>query len=338
MRKEQIFSLNLIRAMAIIMVMMNHTLSKNIGPVQDLFVVLGKTGVPLFLLLTGYLNSTKTVEDYYVYGKWKRCLDIVIAYLILGSFCYFGVHILYDKEYDIGDYVKKLLSFRATENGWYINMWLGLFFITPFLNAMIEKLRDIKLHKMGGVETAIITFGAFTVIPAFTNRNGNDLLPSYWIICFPVLYYLTGSYLRMKEFSIPKYYIVATIICICFGESIMNILIGGNKYLYFYGGHDSLVYLILSVSVFLLLKDVNTKGMCASVVNSISSLSLNIYLIGYLFDTLFYFLFCKSQDLQYAYQYFPYNLLCFIASTSCSFAVAYIYDIIYRNIKKQISK
>ncbi len=101
MHKEQIFSLNLIRAMAIIMVMLNHNISKNIGPVQDIFVVLGKTVVPLFLLLTGYLNSTKTVEDYYVYGKWKRCLDIIIAYLILGSFCYFGVHYLFNKEYGI---------------------------------------------------------------------------------------------------------------------------------------------------------------------------------------------------------------------------------------------
>ena len=84
-------SLNLIRAFAIFLVMLNHNFCQNIGPLQDIFVVLGKAGVPLFLLLTGYLNGNKTIEDYYVYGKWKRCIDIIIAYGVLGTLCYFGV-------------------------------------------------------------------------------------------------------------------------------------------------------------------------------------------------------------------------------------------------------
>ena len=46
--------------------------------------------VPLFLLLTGYLNCKKTVEDYYVRGKWKGCFRVLLAYIALGSLCYIG--------------------------------------------------------------------------------------------------------------------------------------------------------------------------------------------------------------------------------------------------------
>ena len=43
-------------------------------------------------------------------------------------------------------YIQELLFYRATENGCYINIWIGLFFITPLINSMITGLKNINTN------------------------------------------------------------------------------------------------------------------------------------------------------------------------------------------------
>lgn len=215
--------------------------------------------------------------------------------------------------------------------------------MTPLINAMITGLKYANINykigekkkQLSGIEIAILTFIALTSLPAFTNRNGNNILPDYWIIAFPVTFYLIGHYIRSVQWKLKRNHLITVIATIVVGESLMNIVTGNKCYLYFYGGHDSLVYLVLAVALFLLLKDFSMGNRGRMVVNKIAALSLNIYLIGYLFDSIFHSLWCSSLDYQWAYLYFPYNVACFVASITASLGIAYLYDLLYKNIKNK---
>lgn len=190
---------------------------------------------------------------------------------------------------------------------------------------------------MGGVEISILTFIAFTCMPAFTNRNGVDILPGYWAICFPLTYYVIGFYIRQNTIRIKKKYLMPIVIIILLGEPLANICVNGKDFLYFYGGHDSIVYLVLSVALFLLMIDSQPNSkLFMGTVNMVAELSLYIYLIGYLFDTIFSKTICRGIKFGESYQYFPFDIGCFALSLAASFVVAFVYDALYKWIKKNI--
>ncbi|WP_241147744.1 acyltransferase family protein [Barnesiella sp. An55] len=83
----RIVGLDLIRSFAILFVIAGHFFvlntpfrSTTFGGfsmfIQALFNPLFQTGVPLFLLLTGYLNTNKTVSKQYYKGGAKTDFDI----------------------------------------------------------------------------------------------------------------------------------------------------------------------------------------------------------------------------------------------------------------------
>ena len=143
MEENRNYALDVIRALAITLVLTIHAFSfkasEGASVLQEGILCLAKMVVPLFLLLTGYLNCKKTVEDYYVKGKWKGSFRVLLAYIALGSLCYIG-SVCMGREAGVVDYIKQTLAFKLTPYGWYVEMWVGLFFLTPFLNIIYNKI------------------------------------------------------------------------------------------------------------------------------------------------------------------------------------------------------
>lgn len=135
--QNRIIGLDLVRSCAILFVIAGHffvlnTPFKNTDFggfsmfLQAMSIPLFMTGVPLFLLLTGYLNANKTVSKRY----YKGCIRVLASYFLFSL-----LTILFRKYYLQEDltwakWILKIFDFSAIPYAWYIEMWIGLFLLT----------------------------------------------------------------------------------------------------------------------------------------------------------------------------------------------------------------
>lgn len=98
--------------------------------------VMFMTCVPLFLLLTGYLSSEKKVEiaPKPLLKYYSRLVPILLTYVITAVIIIvYGIFVDGETE-TIGSVIRNVLDFR--KYSWYIEMYIGLALMIPFLNLL----------------------------------------------------------------------------------------------------------------------------------------------------------------------------------------------------------
>ena len=149
-KEKRLISIDIIRNVALICVVTGHFFLHNgyyqtpmIGKRMFLMTLIrsmATISVPLFLMITGYLMNKKKLSKKY----YKGLVKIICIYLIASIIC-----LLYKKFYlgeNIGLYIslQKLLFYNAANYGWYIEMYIGLFLLIPFLNLIYNNLENRK--------------------------------------------------------------------------------------------------------------------------------------------------------------------------------------------------
>ena len=131
--------------------------------VQCTMLYIFYVSVPLFMMLTGYLNSNKTPTKKYYRGMFR----VLVAYLVFSI-----ITILFRKYYlaenmDLLRWIKRILNYSAIPYAWYIEMWIGLAMLAPFLNYMYKAIptRNQKLLLFGSLFV-------MTALPDLFNRYG----------------------------------------------------------------------------------------------------------------------------------------------------------------------
>lgn len=109
--------------------------------IQATVLSLCLTAVPLFVILTGYLNINKQCSWKY----YKNIKKVLFSYILFSI-----ITILFRKYYlnETLSWVEwglKILDFSAIPYGWYIEMWIGLYLLTPFLNILYNKFNLSKI-------------------------------------------------------------------------------------------------------------------------------------------------------------------------------------------------
>ena len=325
-------SLDVIRTCAILFVLGVHSFSTphKYCFLQSILRTISVLGVPLFLILSGYLTSNKTIDAYYIDGKWKTFIYNYIAYFFLGSICFLTPCIVFQDNFNILDYLFSILNFTCTPYGWYMEMWIGLFFITPFLNIILN-----NINKKNEI-SFIITLISISQFASFINRNGNIFIPSYWQSLWPISLFVIGHFIKKYEIKVKSKLVVLFIIILPF-EYLLNKLFVTNNYIYFYGGHNMIVYMFMSVLLFLLLRNINNikQEYIRKIFIKCSQLSFFMYLISATFDkTLFRIL--EPQLYKNEEQFLPYRICIYIVTIILSFFSSWIYLKIDYKIKKII--
>lgn len=115
-------------------------------------------GVPLFLLMTGYLNYKKVTFNKIFERNTKGylCLSILFS-----SDLSFRTYYLHENIGIIGG-IKKTLDFSLIPYAWYIEMWIGLYLITPFLNLGYQAISN-----RGQKKVLILLLYLMTALPNF---------------------------------------------------------------------------------------------------------------------------------------------------------------------------
>lgn len=247
------------------------------GMAQSLFII----NVDLFMMLTGYLNINKRVErNYYLNG-----LRVIISYLFISV-----VVILFRKYYSGDDYTwtqwfLKITDFSAIPYAWYIEMWIGLFLLTPFLNILWCNIESRKNKRI-----LILTLYLLTALPDFFNRYGVSLMPGWWENLFPLEFYFLGAYVREYRPDVAKWKLALLILAVCLVNPIFNVLfVRNHSMMHIMGDGNGLFGIPLAVFVFLLFYRTDIKnGLLCKILALVSVLSLDMYLFSWMFDDLVY--------------------------------------------------
>lgn len=256
--------------------------------------------VPLFMILTGYLMSHKTLSRKYYSGISKTLIVFVLA--TLACMIFKAIH---DNEpFTLKSFILGTLDFTGANYSWYIEMYIGLFLLIPFLNLAYNKLKN-KRQK----QVLVLTLVFLTIIPTVFNIFNFDnpawwsdpktsdtfakLIPSWWMGIYPITYYFTGCYIReygikLKTSSTLVLFLLAILIFGTFNYyRSYGTTFKSGSYVFWYGIEPY----VLSVLLFVLLSRIKTDNMNEKVkfvLWKVSDLALGIYLISYIFDMLVY--------------------------------------------------
>ena len=336
---KRIFGIDLLKALAVIMVISVHFFLNNgfydvnvKGTGMFISVILRwifYIGVPLFIIITGYLNTNKKFSKEY----YKKLNKILISYVfiscicILFRICYFHEHMRKLK------WIISVFDFTADGYSWYVEMYIGLFLLIPFLNILYKELETKKNKQM-----LIAILGLLvSVQPLINYLHINDikleLIPDWWTGIYPLIYYFIGCYIKEYQIKINKIKGLIIFIGIILVESIVSYLYNYNSIFSwdFIGGYGSLQVIIISIIVFLLLYNIECNNkIIKKIFSKISNLSLDIYLFSYIVDSIVYNKLGKK--LNSPVEYLKYFIIIVPVVFITSFILSYIKDILFNII------
>lgn len=242
---------------------------------------LAMTCVPLFVIVTGYLMSDKKWSKSYYLGAVRTVLTLAAAEIIC---CLYDSIVFVDKPF-----WKQIIKMGTSHYSWYIDMYIGLFLIIPFLNLAYKSL-DSQKEKL----RLVISFAAITIIiPSLFSIF--KLEQGWWSFAYPLGYYYIGCYLKEYGIKIKGLYCILTatvsvIVCsavhfaVCYNHTMLQSLCITN--------HNSIFVAVMSVAVFCLILKTDNKlkndRFLNNAVSRLSGLTLGAYLISYMVDDIVY--------------------------------------------------
>ncbi len=243
-------------------------------------------GVPMFLMITGYLRGSKKPTKNYYLGIIPILLTWVIATVICVIFKIYYLNI--EKKAIL--WIADIFNFVGATYSWYIEMYIGVFLLCPFINKVTERMEKKQFQILLG------TMMVLTFLPTLTNRwGGNELnlnlLPDYWMSLYPFTYYLIGSYIKKFNVKLPfiKGIMFALLFAMIKGSIIYYTAKGGIFVERIGDGYSDIFVAGTAICLFLAFYDLKTKNQdLKRVFYHISNVSLALYLISWIFDRMLY--------------------------------------------------
>ena len=290
--KERNLNLDLIRCVALLMVPIMHSLdhtglydqqlygaaNQSMIAVKTLFT----TCIPLYVMLSGFLNSRKSLSARYYLGL----IRILGVYLICGIACLAFEQCSGIAHRSPAEMVSALVNFSCCDYAWYIMMYFGLFLMIPFLNMAYYGLKTQKQKLV-----LVATFLALSVLPSLLNLYF-QLYSLWWTRFYPLCYYFTGAYLSeyMPKARPGKW-----------AGALLAFLAAYSVFFYFHYDangaaligvyQDTFPVYILSVLLFVTLFHLplgTVPGPVAAILRKVSDLTLPAYLLTWITDSLIY--------------------------------------------------
>ncbi|MBQ3417049.1 MAG: acyltransferase family protein [Ruminococcus sp.] len=322
--------------------------------------------VPLFIMLSGYLMGKKTVSRSYYKGIRKTLIIFVLVSVVHFFFKAFredalvkaaaasgGIDAIFkafseSETLDFKHFIFGIFDYTHANYSWYIEMYIGLFLIIPFLNLGYNKLKT-KRQK----QVLVLSFVFISILPTLFNIYNFDsaswwldprtsdtyqkFLPAFWMGIYPIAYYYIGMYLR--EYGVkPKTKSLVGILCVSLLlGTLFNVYrsSGGGfitgSYNYWYG----FIPCVLSVTLFALLLRIKSDNWNEKVrfgLWKISDLVVGAFLMSFVSDMLVYDV-LKAKVPTFL-QRIPYFFIVVPLSLILSLVFAFILDLAYRGIIK----
>ncbi|WP_188355142.1 acyltransferase [Galliscardovia ingluviei] len=309
---KRIFQLDVIRSFAIICVVFNHATEysthynssylNNMPLLHRLieisFFTFGRLGVPLFLMLTGYLlldrdfsgDNGKGVLQFYR----KNLLPLIIAWQFWILLYEVFDCIFYQHTFSVFGYLARALLIAPVNmaQAWYIPMIIGIYVLLPFVS--------IGIHSVSNKALSIITTAAYCyvfIVPTIQYLDENIFSFNTEIISqvsFPFsggiygIYVVLGFLAKSLSLKLSTYSsrreAVITILLVIFAVSAFIGTVLYQNFLFSRGVEGPIWYSfftlpLVAVCIFLVLYRVVKLGVFSSLVTNLSRYSFGIFLM-----------------------------------------------------------
>ena len=142
----------------------------------------------LFMILTGYLKCHKTLSKRY----YRSIVPILIGYFLYCAIAFPIYHFLLNDPQTFGGWLDRMVTFG--NYAWYLEMYIGLFMIAPFLNLAINGLKTkAQLLWLN------VTMISVTILYTVSTLN---VLPDYWGAMYPITCYVVGATIRKLDLKL----------------------------------------------------------------------------------------------------------------------------------------
>ncbi len=350
MTKKRILWLDYARAFAIVTVLIAHSVeyayalnvkdTLKLGTVSFVIklaaVVVGRLGVPIFLMLSGYLLLDR---DYSTSEKIKAFYKNKLLPLVITSEAWVVIYTAYQlfiekQKFILMDFIKDLLFVKDNFFGhfWYIPVIIGIYIALPFVSNAIKNI-DLKVLAVPLIVLCITVFGIKTIGVLDTACGWELKLIKKVFTDFSGgvhgAYVIIGYLVKKDAFKKIKSWIlwVGALASGAFtGYSLTLSLRSGNDYHLWY---DFAGILLCSVFLFELFSRINNENKIikffGKFANSVSVLSFGMYFIHKPVLS-----FIRYRILNFGF-YRPVNLILFFV---IMFVVSYITSLIISKIPK----
>ena len=152
MHKERNYNIDVAKALAMVLVVMQHAWSMldldnpELGLVCSAYQAIATVGVPLFVFLSGALLLPQPIGNLTDFYK-KRLVRLLVPFVLLGGFAYVlsllsGVYIWWNGTWKmaISQFIPRLFKNEINIFHWYVHMLLVLYLLTPFLQRIVQSL------------------------------------------------------------------------------------------------------------------------------------------------------------------------------------------------------
>ena len=344
--KKRNIGLDFLRIISMIMVVFLHYLGK--GGLLDIkntsntyhiiyyFIeVLCIIAVNCYVLISGYFLTKSKF-------KWKKVLQLWLETLFYSIAIYFIIVSLGLKELDIKGAIKSLFPI-ITKQYWFINIYLVMYILSPFLNKLINSMSKKEYQKL--LLILIICFSIISILPAAYTLDSSR---GYGIIWFVCLYFIAG-YIRIydipKKFKLNKngdflvlYFIFAIIVTIgILALDFVGTYLGKGTLMENFIQYNNIFVLIESIALFMYFKQLNIKSRkLIKVIEFIAPLTLAVYLIHEQ-SQLRTVLYNKILHTEICYHN-PYGIFIAIGSVLAIFITCIVIEFIRQKILKNVKK
>lgn len=333
-------NVDIIKAVSLLLVIGVHFFlytgyySINYSITNSIFIVLRNicmACVPLFIIVTGYLNKNK------IWNK-KYYLNIGRVYLLYSLAMF--ILTLVDNKYVINTTLFKttlinILNYKYY--GWYITMYVGLMLLAPIINIAFKNM-DESTRKYAVINIILAISIPVTLADLFSNVRYSIfsyILPNWWYYTWPLMYYIIGvafSYNKntLKDFfSNSKILFWITLIINTLSYNFFNIHIESVL-------HVNIFIVIITTCIFswLLSLDINIPEKIKPGIIFISNNTLLAYLLSYIVDNIIYPYVNQISNINVRFSLFPIIvILNFILTILLVIIVRFILSILKKSIK-----
>lgn len=229
--------------------------------------------VPLFIIVTGYLMCEKNISKKY----FRNLYFVTLTYILISIISIFFRKFVIVEEISFKELILGIFTFKTNQYSWYVNMYIGLYLLIPFLNMIIDRIKNNRRMFL----YLIVLLTIFTSIPKFSN---------YWYFgayLYPITYYFIGSYFKYNFITVKLYIPIFFFICMLSIELIIGFIFNFNSGIL--NSYNSIFNLIKAGSLFAILLSLKLKS--NNIVKLISEHTLSIYLVSFIIDKKVYSIF-----------------------------------------------
>ena len=335
MREQRKAGLDIIRTIAICTIMLIHMVGYTKAMSNDIrsmswsgyaFIkFFSAAGVPLFLLLTGYLQSSREFNK----KHYVSIIPVLLSYFVISTLNAIAENMVLKTEFKIYRLVVSIFDFEYGY-AWYVEMYIGLFLLIPFLNILYKNIdRNQKLWLLG-----ILSFMSLlpSALQYFTvNEKAFEVLPDFFMNLYPFALYFIGAYIAEYKPKPNKLLCLLVFFITLIAETVLCYYYSNAEYAWWlFNNNASITHIIVAVSLFLVFYDVSAVPVISVPARLVAKCSFEMYLISYMTDNYCYnFL---------ALPVWQIILIDFAAVFVCATVVHLVTNFVGSIIKKQILK